>query len=156
MTEQQQAVPAYVADCWYMPENTRTVFSARKGKAYVYVGWVLLYDAETSQEVTRVPVSLASSPRALNGCLVIDKDGKKQSMFSRPWAIFFNPQLQALAILPLLVSLLLHLPLLIEVSLLLAVFAGLVALYWPAFKKAKLFVAQAKHYAGIAPATTGQ
>lgn len=150
MTEQQQTTPAYVADCWYIPETGRSVLSAREGKVYVYVGWVLLYDAETAQEVKRAPVS-TTSPRALNGSILVDKDGKKQGIFSKSWALFYNPFFQPLAFLPIFLSLVLRLPLLVELGLLLIGIAGMLALYLPGFKKAKLFAAQAKRYASNTP-----
>lgn len=131
--------PIFAADCWYFPDNAKSVFGSRKGRASVYTGWILLHDTETSQEVRRTQVSPRSVTRAFSGQILIDKDGKKQSIFSKPWASMFDPKLQLFILMPVIATLLLRLPVLLELILLLGAITGMIMLYAPGIKNAKQF-----------------
>jgi hypothetical protein len=85
--------------CWYFPEKSMTIFAARKATVELYQGLLLLRDANTKQEVFRLPLGADLKLQTVFGGVKFDfVNGEKLGMFSKKYNFYFyNPKLYFLS-----------------------------------------------------------
>lgn len=90
----QAPQPIYQTEIYFYPNpEAKTIFSATKGLATIYPGWLMIYDLQTRQEISRIQLFNDIKTKHLGGSAYITyMNGQKLPWTQRQYQFyFFNP-----------------------------------------------------------------